>query len=122
MIDRTAKIGKNACIGPNVCIGANADIEDGVRMINSVVMAESVIKSHAFVSSSIIGRKCTIGRAYSAWLSIFNFKFVGKWVRIENTSVIGEDVIVKDELYLNGASVLPHKSISSNVPEPQIIM
>ena len=120
MIDRTAKIGKNACIGPNVCIGANADIEDGVRMINSVVMAESVIKSYAFVSSSIIGRKCIIGWAYSVLL--VNHKFAGKWVRIENTSVIGEDVIVKDELYLNGASVLPHKSIASNVPEPQIIM
>lgn len=43
-------------------------------------------------------------------------------VRMENVSVLGEDVIVNDELYLNGASVLPHKSIGESVPEPRIIM
>lgn len=41
---------------------------------------------------------------------------------MENVSVLGEDVIVKDELYVNGGMVLPHKSISSSVPEPKIIM
>ncbi|KAF1391121.1 hypothetical protein PFLUV_G00038590 [Perca fluviatilis] len=43
-------------------------------------------------------------------------------VRMENVTVLGEDVIVNDELYLNGANVLPHKSISESVPEPRIIM
>ena len=41
---------------------------------------------------------------------------------MENVSVLGEDVIVKDELYVNGARVLPHKSIGGSVPDPQIIM
>lgn len=41
---------------------------------------------------------------------------------MENVTVLGEDVIVNDELYLNGASVLPHKSIGDSVPEPRIIM
>ena len=36
--------------------------------------------------------------------------------------LIGEDVIVKDELYVNGAQVLPHKSIADSVTEPKIIM
>jgi len=106
LIDRSAKIGQGCSIGPNVCIGANVCIEDGVRLHNSTVLSDTFIGTHSFVSSSIIGRKC----------------FIGRWVRIENTSVIGEDVVVKDELYLNGASVLPHKSISTNVPEPKIIM
>uniref|UniRef100_A0A0N5AAZ4 Dynactin domain-containing protein n=1 Tax=Syphacia muris TaxID=451379 RepID=A0A0N5AAZ4_9BILA len=47
---------------------------------------------------------------------------IGRWVRVENTTVIGEDVVVKDELYVNGARVLPHKAISSSVPEPEIRM
>ena len=47
---------------------------------------------------------------------------VGRWVRMENTTVLGEDVIVKDELYVNGGQVLPHKSIAASVTEPQIIM
>ena len=42
--------------------------------------------------------------------------------RIENVTVLGEDVQVKDELYVNGGRVLPHKSISESVTEPQIIM
>ena len=41
---------------------------------------------------------------------------------MENVTVLGEDVIVKDELYLNGVRVLPHKSLGTSVPEPQIIM
>lgn len=41
---------------------------------------------------------------------------------MENVSVLGEDVTVKDELYINGGRILPHKSISDSVPEPQIIM
>lgn len=41
---------------------------------------------------------------------------------MENVSVLGEDVIVKDELYVNGGMVLPHKSIGASVLEPKIIM
>jgi len=59
-----------------------------------------------YVNSCIVG-----------WRSV-----VGRWVRMEGTTVLGEDVIVKDELYINGGQVLPHKSISTSVPEPQIIM
>lgn len=107
LIDPTARIGTSGCrIGPHVVIGANVVVEDGVRIQNSAILADSTIRTHSFVNSSIVGRKCSIGR----------------WVRIENFSVIGEDVVVKDELYLNGARVLPHKSIASNVPEPDIIM
>ena len=36
--------------------------------------------------------------------------------------VLGEDVHVKPELSLNGALVLPHKTIEDSVGEPQIIM
>ncbi len=41
---------------------------------------------------------------------------------MENVSVLGEDVIVKDELYINGGRILPHKAIGESSPEPQIIM
>ena len=41
---------------------------------------------------------------------------------MENVTVLGEDVIVNDEIYINGGKVLPHKSIGTSVPEPQIIM
>lgn len=42
--------------------------------------------------------------------------------RVENITVLGDDVTIKDELYVNGASVLPHKSISTSITEPRIVM
>lgn len=53
---------------------------------------------------------------------ILNRCSVGQWVRMENVCVLGEDVSVKDEVYINGGKVLPHKSIGVSVTEPQIIM
>jgi len=69
-------------------------------------------KIHVIINKNIIFNRCIVG-----WRSV-----VGRWVRMEGTTVLGEDVIVKDELYINGGQVLPHKSISTSVPEPQIIM
>jgi mannose-1-phosphate guanylyltransferase len=69
-------------------------------------MAGCIVKDHAWVGDSIIG-----------WHSS-----VGRWARLEGVSVLGDDVHVGDELYLNGAKVLPHKSLSAHVPEPAIIM
>ena len=43
-------------------------------------------------------------------------------VRMEGVTVLGEDVQIKDELYINGARVLPHKAISVSYPEPEIVM
>lgn len=47
---------------------------------------------------------------------------VGSWCRLENHCVLGEDVQVKTELYLNGAVVLPHKEIKESVQTPSIIL
>jgi len=106
LIDPTAKIGKNCRIGPNVVIGPNCVIEDGVCIKRCTILSNSKVQSHSWLQSSIVGWKCQIG----------------KWVRLENVSVLGEDVIVKDEMYVNGGYILPHKAIGESVPEPKIIM
>ncbi len=93
-------------LGPNVVLGPNVIIGDGVRIQRSVVMESVEIKDHSWVFSSIIGWRSTLGR----------------WTRVEGTCVLGEDVNVSDEIYLNGATVLPHKSVSVSVPEARIIM
>ncbi|XP_076362345.1 GDP-mannose pyrophosphorylase B isoform X2 [Tachypleus tridentatus] len=106
LIDPSAKIGKNCRIGPNVTIGSNVVIEDGVCIKRCTLLNGAHIKSHSWLESCVIGWKCV----------------VGQWVRMENTSVLGEDVIVKDEIYINGGKVLPHKAISESVTDPQVIM
>ncbi|CAG0881246.1 unnamed protein product [Cyprideis torosa] len=104
--DSTAIIGKGCRIGPNVTIGPGVIIEDGVCMKRCTIMRDSIVKSNSWMTSCIVGWRCCVGR----------------WVRMENVTVLGEDVVVKDEIYLNGGKVLPHKVISESVPEPQIIM
>lgn len=106
LVDKTAKIGNGCRIGPNVTIGPGVVIENGVCIRRSTILEGAVVKSHSWLDSCIIG-----------WRSN-----VGQWVRMENFTVLGEDVIVKDEIYINGGQVLPHKAIASSVPEPQIIM
>lgn len=99
MIDPSAKIGKNCKIGPNVTIGPNVVVGDGVRLQRCVLLSNSKIKEHAWVKSTIVGWNSTVGR----------------WARLENVTVLGDDVTIGDEIYVNGGSVLPHKTIKTNV-------
>jgi len=106
LVDPSATIGDGCLIGPNVTIGPNCVVHEGVRLMNAALLKDTVVGTNSWVKSSIIG-----------WQSS-----VGKWVRMENTSVLGEDVHIMDELYINGGLVLPHKTVSSSVPEPQILL
>ncbi|KAI8912334.1 nucleotide-diphospho-sugar transferase [Powellomyces hirtus] len=106
LVAASAKIGLNCKIGPNVVLGPNAVIGDGVRLSNAVLMEGSIVRDNALVRDSIVG-----------WQSS-----VGKWSRLENVTVLGEDVHIADEVYINGACVLPHKSVAANILEPKIVM
>jgi len=70
------------------------------------LLSNSKVKEHAWIKSTIVG-----------WNSV-----VGRWARLENICVLGDDVTVGDEIYVNGGSVLPHKTIKANVDTPSIIM
>ena len=64
------------------------------------------VKNYAYVNTAIVG-----------WYSK-----IGQWARIENHTIMGEDVSTKDEVHLNGAVILPHKEMKESVPEGKIIM
>jgi mannose-1-phosphate guanylyltransferase len=99
MVHPTAKIGQNCRIGPNVTIGPNVVVGDGVRLQRCVILKGSKIKDHAWVKSTIVGWNSTVGR----------------WARLENVTVLGDDVTIRDEIYVNGGSILPHKEIKANI-------
>ena len=82
LVHPTARIGENCKIGPHVVIGPNVVIGDGVRMQRSVILDGAVVKDHAWVNSTIVGWHSTIGR----------------WARLENVSVLGDDVHIADEV------------------------
>lgn len=98
MIHPSAKVAEDAVIGPYVSIGANCVVESGARIKNSCIFADTVIDEHAYISDSIISRQCK----------------VGKWARLEQLAVIADDVIIKDEMFVNGAKILPHKTIDKS--------
>lgn len=106
LVDPSATVGENCVIGPDVVVGPRVKIEGGVRIQHSTILSDSTVGNYSWVSGSIVGRECHIG----------------SWVRMENVCVLGDDVVVKDEVYLNEASVLPHKVIAVNVPSKDIIM
>jgi mannose-1-phosphate guanylyltransferase len=106
LVHESAKIGEGCLIGPDVAIGPGCVVEDGVRLSRCTVMRGVRIKKHACISNSIIG-----------WHST-----VGLWARIENMTVLGEDVHVCDEVYSNGGVVLPHKEIKSSILKPETVM
>ncbi|CAF1025778.1 unnamed protein product [Adineta ricciae] len=106
LLDPTAKIGERCRIGPNVVVGPRVIIQDGVCLKNCTILADSLVKSHTWIANCIIGWRCTIGQ----------------WVRMENTTVLGLDVSVQDELFINGGVILPHKAITESVTEPKILI
>lgn len=106
LVNESADIGDGCLIGPDVAIGPGCIIEPGVRLSRCTVMRGVRIKKHACISSSIIGWHSTVGR----------------WARVENMTILGEDVHVADEVYSNGGVVLPHKEIKSSILKPEIVM
>jgi len=77
-----------------------------VRLQRCILLDRVSVCAHSTVIDSILG-----------WGSS-----VGKWSRVENVSVLGEDVAVGDEIFINGALILPHKAIRNPIPAPTIIM
>eukprot|EP00199_Chlamydomonas_sp_CCMP681_P001574 CAMPEP_0119107196 /NCGR_PEP_ID=MMETSP1180-20130426/9288_1 /TAXON_ID=3052 ORGANISM="Chlamydomonas cf sp, Strain CCMP681" /NCGR_SAMPLE_ID=MMETSP1180 /ASSEMBLY_ACC=CAM_ASM_000741 /LENGTH=366 /DNA_ID=CAMNT_0007092653 /DNA_START=37 /DNA_END=1137 /DNA_ORIENTATION=+ len=106
LVDPSATIGPGCLIGPDVSISAGCKVGSGVRLSHCVIMRGVSISDYTKVENSIIG-----------WDSK-----IGSWSRLENCCVLGEDVQCKNELYLNGAVILPHKEIKENVPTPAIIL
>lgn len=106
LIDASAQVAADALVGPDVVIGPGCVVEAGARVVRSTLLAKSVVRAHAFVRSTIVGWESSVGR----------------WTRVDAGAVLGADVVLGDELFINGAQVLPHKSIRESVPEPTIIM
>jgi mannose-1-phosphate guanylyltransferase len=81
-------------------------IGPGCKIYNSTILGKTKVLGYALIEGSIIGWSNTIGR----------------WTRIVGLTVTAEDVQVKDEVFLNGAMILPHKPIATSYPNPGAIV
>ncbi len=93
-------IGGNAEIGPNVIIHRNTKIGDTVKLINSLIFEGSSLCNGVYVSGSIIGSNA----------------YFGKWVRVEDGSVIGDGVYVKDTVFIaRNTKIGPYREIMESI-------
>ncbi len=106
LIDPSATIAKTAKIGPNVVIGPGCVIGEGCRIKNACIFSGSRIGNGCYMAGVLIG-----------WSSK-----IGSWCRIEGTTVLGEDVVIKDELHINGAIILPHRAVAESIRVPGTIL
>ena len=106
MIHPSAKVDPTATLGPNVVVGENCVIGPGVRVYDSTILARTVVEGYTLIQGSIIGWQNTIG----------------KWSRIMGLTVTAEDVQLKEETYLNGTMILPHKAIAASYPNSGTIV
>ena len=91
----------------NVFFGENVKVEEGAVIGPNVVLGDNVvINEYSFINDCIIGWKSQIG----------------KWVRMEELCVIGEDVNIKDEVYLKNNVILPNVTIKASPKEGSVIM
>ena len=99
VIHDTASVPGNSSIGPNVVIGPNVQIGANVRIKNSVIFGGVVIMDGSYVDGSIIGWRSKLGR----------------WSRLTNLCILGENVEVKSEVALDKVTVCPHKTVKETV-------
>ncbi|KAJ1607323.1 mannose-1-phosphate guanylyltransferase [Cryptosporidium canis] len=105
VIHSTAFIGKDCIIGPNVVIGENCVIGEGVRLKDCIIFENTKVNNYSNIVGSIIGCYCRIG----------------KWARVDGLSVLGDDVSVQDELFINSSIILPNKSVTTSIFTPNTI-
>ncbi|CAL0321771.1 unnamed protein product [Lupinus luteus] len=113
-IHPSAKVHPSAKIGPNVSISANVRVGPGVRLIHCIILDDVEIKENALVINSIVGWKSSIGR----WSRV---QADGDYNAKLGTTILGEDVIVEDEVVVINSIVLPHKTLNVSVQEEIIL-
>ncbi|KAJ2489511.1 hypothetical protein IWW37_003920 [Coemansia sp. RSA 2050] len=118
-IHPTAQIHPTAVIGPNVSIHARVVVGPGVRINDSIVLDNVSIKDNAAVLHAIVGWDCRIGK----WGRVEGSQITSPddidevthlGVKVNSICILGEDVQVKDEVFIRNSIVLPHKEMTGN--------
>lgn len=106
-VGKNTYIGRNSVIGPNTVLLDNVVVGEYSLIKGSLIMRRSRIGSSTYIRDSIVGEECSIG----------------SWVRIESGVVIGDQVSIADEVFVNKRNcVLPYKEISENLWEESNII
>ncbi|KDP45422.1 hypothetical protein JCGZ_09671 [Jatropha curcas] len=113
-IHPSAKVHPTAKIGPNVSISANVRVGAGVRLRSCIILDDVELQENALVMNSIIGWKSSIGR----WSRV---QADGDYNTKHGITIIGEAVIVEDEVVITNCIVLPNKILNCSLQDETIL-
>lgn len=107
-IGKNVKVKKGTVIGPNAIIGQHSILGPSTRVLNSLLMDKVITEGASFIEDSIVGDRT----------------YIGKWVRISAGSVLGDEVVIKDGVFIAKRTViLPYKEVSRSIEkEGQVIL
>ncbi|KAI8323103.1 nucleotide-diphospho-sugar transferase [Martensiomyces pterosporus] len=118
-IHPSAQVHPTARIGPNVSIHGRVVVGPGVRINDSIVLDNVHIKENAAILHAIVGWDSRIGKwgrvegsPVSSTDDIDELTHAG--VKVNSICILGEDVHVKDEVFIRNSIVLPHKDLGGN--------
>jgi len=93
-------LGRGSEVGPRAIIHRGSRVGECARVVDSIIFENSTISKGSYVRGSIIG-----GDSY-----------VGKWVRIEDGSVLGDGVYVRDNVFIGRRSrVGPYREVPDSI-------
>ena len=100
------KIESEACIGPNVALGDHAIVCKGAKITNSVIFPRAWIDAYTSIKNGIIGESAILGR----------------WVKIEDGCIVGDHVVINDDVTLAQVKVCPSKEVNESIIQPATVM
>ena len=93
-------IGEGSRIGPYTIINPRCRLGKYTRIVESIILKSTIIDTGSVIKRSIIGEKVVIG----------------KWVRVEENSIIGDEVALNDEVMLaRNTCILPFKEVRDSI-------
>lgn len=99
-ISSNVKLSKLCKVGPYTIISSNSVVGPAVRVRKSLLFNNVVVDEGSLIDTSLIGER----------------SLIGKWVRIEAGSVIGDEVVIRDEVLIpKNTIILPYKEIDSSI-------
>ncbi|KAG0224941.1 Proteasome subunit alpha type-2, partial [Mortierella sp. GBA43] len=124
-IHPTAQIDPKAKLGPNVSIGPNVFVGQGARIRDSIILDNVDIKQNACILYAIIGWNSKVGcwsRVEGTLPAAHNSTAVTKnGLKVQSVTILGKEVVVKDEIIIRNCVVLPHKELKQSC-ENEIVM
>ncbi len=101
-ISDNVTIRKGSKIGPYTVIGRNTVLGENVRVRGSILFPHVLAENSAVIRGSIVGEHC----------------FIGKWARLEEGSIIGDEVVIDEEVLIaRRVIILPFKEVNTSIYE-----